>query len=86
MSVTISDDDQRQHVKGSDYCSITENTGSSSWSLPHKSQLFFILDLRVGFIPSSDPSESKIIEELHHDSGLESDVRSVNGYDWLVLV
>ena len=68
MSVTISDDGKRQHVKGSDYSSIAENIGSSSWSLPHKSQLVFILDLRVGFIPSSDPSESKTIEELHHDS------------------
>ena len=67
MSVTVSDDGQRQHVKGSDYCSITENIGSSSWSLPHKSQFVFILDLRVGFILSSDPSELKIYE-LHNSN------------------
>ena len=68
MSVTINDNSQRQHVKGSDYCSITENIGSSSWYLPHKSRSFFILELRAEFVQSTDPEESKIIEELHNYS------------------
>ena len=53
--VTISNKEQWQQEQGSDYCSITEKMGSSSWSVLYKITTVFMLYL--WFILKSDPSE-----------------------------